>query len=139
MWFLRTCFADWQALPDEIQTDGEPVLIGRAGEHFFPSRFTLWLKGLGIDHLVIRSGKPTDNAEVERCHRTVNDYAIIGNEGLNVKQLQQVLQDSVRELTYELPSRAEGCDGQPPVKAHPDLLANLAVPTNPSMSCPCLT
>lgn len=122
MWFLRTCFADWQALPDEIQTDGEPVLIGRAGEHFFPSRFTLWLKGLGIDHLVIRSGKPTDNAEVERCHRTVNDYAIIGNEGLNVKQLQQVLQDSVRELTYELPSRAEGCDGQPPVKAHPGLL-----------------
>lgn len=123
MWFLRTCFATWDTLPDEIQTDGEPVLIGRAGEHFFPSRFTLWLKGLGIDHLVIRSGKPTDNAEVERCHRTVNDYAIVGNEGLAVKQLNNVLQEAVRELAYELPSRAKGCDGQTPVKAHPELLA----------------
>ena len=70
---LRTCFARWGTLPDEVQTDGESVLIGQPQDSF-PSIFTLWLKGLGIEHLVIRSGRPTDNAEVERCHRTLHDY-----------------------------------------------------------------
>ena len=120
--FLRTCFARWGMIPQEIQTDGEPVLVGRVGKEFFPSRFTLWLKGLGIDHLVIRSGKPTDNAEVERCHRTVNDYAIVGNEDASVAQLQAILDQAVLELAFELPSRAEGCGGLPPVLAHPELL-----------------
>jgi len=63
-------FARWGTLPDEVQTDGEAVLIGRP-QDTFPSPFTLWLRGLGITHLRIRPGKPTDNAEVERCHRTV--------------------------------------------------------------------
>jgi len=77
---------------------------------------------LGIVHLVIRPGKLTDNAEVERCHRTVNDYAIVGNEDADAKQLQQILDQAVYELDYELPSRAEGCGGLPPVVAHPELL-----------------
>jgi hypothetical protein len=118
---LRTCFTRWGTLPDEIQTDGEPALVGQA-QDTFPAPFTLWLKGLGIDHLVIRSGRPTDNAEVERCHRTLNDYAIVGNEGADVEQLQRILDQAVYELNYELPSRAEGCGGLPPVVAHPELL-----------------
>jgi len=96
---LRTCFAHWGTLPDEIQTDGEPVLIGRAGQEFFPSRFTLWLKGLGIDHLVI--GKVTDNAEVERCHRTINDYAIVGNEDATPAQLQAMLEQALKPVLWE--------------------------------------
>jgi transposase InsO family protein len=118
---LRTCFARWHTMPDEVQSDGESVLTGHPGEPF-PSIFTLWLKGLGIEHLVIRPGKPTDNAEVERCHRTVNDYAIVGNEKNPVGQLQEILDQAVYELDYELPSRAEGCHGLPPVVAHPELL-----------------
>ena len=42
--------------------------------------FTLWLAGLGMARLVIRPASPADHAELERCHRTLNDYAIIGNE-----------------------------------------------------------
>lgn len=118
---LRNCFARWNTLPDEIQTDGEPALIGKP-QDTFPTPFTLWLKGLGVDHLVIRSGKPTDNAEVERCHRTVNDYAIVGNEDAAVEQLQHILDQAAYELNYELPSRAQGCDGRPPIAAHPELL-----------------
>jgi len=118
---LRNCFAHWRTLPDEIQTDGELVLTGKP-QDTFPSPFTMWLKGLNIVHLVIRPGKPTDNAEVERCNRTINDYAIVGNEGSDVKQLQQILDQAVYELDYELPSRAEGCNGLPPVTAHPELL-----------------
>jgi hypothetical protein len=118
---LRTSFALWGTLPDEIQTDGEAVFVGQPQDSF-PSRFTLWLVGLNIDHLVIRSGMPTDNAEVERGHRTVNDYAIVGNEDAHVTQLQHILDEAVHELTFELSSRAEGCGGLAPIVAHPELL-----------------
>jgi transposase len=118
---LRTCFDHWNTLPDEIQTDGEPALIGKP-QDTFPSAFTLWLKGLGIDHLVIRPRRPTDNAEVERCNRTINDYAIIGNEDVNLEQLQKILDQAVYELNFELTSRAKGCAGQIPILAHPELL-----------------
>lgn len=118
---LRTCFARWGTMPDQIQTDGESVFTGHPMEPF-PSIFTLWLKGLDIDHLVIRPGRPTDNAEVERCHRTVNDYAIVGNEQVDWVQLQEILDQAVYELTYELSSRAKGCAGLPPIVAHPELL-----------------
>lgn len=116
---LRQCFAHWGTLPYEVQTDGEPCLVP-SNLGCFPSAFTLWLKGLGVDHLVIR--KVTDNAEVERCHRTVCDYAVIGNEECTPIELQQVLDQAVHELVFELSSRAEGCAGSTPVQAHPELL-----------------
>lgn len=119
---LRQCFTRWGTLPDIIQTDGDPVLCGRAGADFFPSLFRLWLIGLGLKHQVIRPGQPTDNAQVERCHRTVCEYAIVGNEHLPVEPLQQVLTEAVTELAFKLSSRAQGCAGQPPVSAHPELL-----------------
>lgn len=118
---LRSCFARWSTLPREVQTDGEAVFIGQPQDKF-PSGLTLWLQGLGIQHLVIRPGKPTDNAEVERCHRTLNDYAIVGNEGCAIPELQAILDQAVHEMAFELPSRAEGCHGRPPVAAHPELL-----------------
>lgn len=118
---LRTCFTRWKTLPDEIQTDGEVLFIGQPQDSF-PSVFTLWLTGLGIKHLVIRPGKPTDNAEVERCHRTVNDYAVVGNEDASLTRLQEILDQSVDELNRELPSQAKDCKGRPPLEAHPELL-----------------
>lgn len=71
---------------------------------------------------MIRRGRPTDNAEVERCHRTINDYATVGNEKASVARLQEILDQSVEELASELPSRAEGCAGRPPIETHPELL-----------------
>lgn len=118
---LRTAFAHWNTLPETVQTDGESCL-SPSREDSFPSTFTLWLRGLDIVHLLTRPGKPTDNAEVERCHRTVNDYAIVGNEDTPLPSLQVLLDQAVCELAYELPSRAEGCAGKTPIQAHPELL-----------------
>lgn len=120
---LRCGFAAWRTLPQEVQTDGETCLVGRAGIEF-PTPFTLWLKGLGIAHLVIRPGKCTDNAEVERGHRTVHDYAIVGCEKSPVPELQFRLRQSVHELTFALPSRAKECAGRQPIAAYPDLLSS---------------
>jgi hypothetical protein len=121
-WVLRQCFAHGQTLPFEIQTDGEPALVPPFKDAF-PSLFTLWRKGLGIDHGVIHQA--THNAEVERCHRTVHDYAMVGNERLPLAELQAVLDQAVFELTYQLPSRAAGCAGLPPIQAHPELIQPL--------------
>ena len=100
---LRRCFAQWRTLPDQVQTDNEAVFRGRSGENV-PSPFTLWLKGLRIEHIPIRPGKPTDNAEIERQQRTVNDYALVGRNQHNNTD-QEALDQAVHELNYALPSR----------------------------------
>jgi len=118
---LRKCFTKWHTLPDGVQTDNEAVFVGRADD-LFPSLLTLWLKGLDVNHLVIRPGTPTDNAEEERFQRTLYDYVIAGQEKAGPDGLQSLLDQGLDELNYELGSRAEGCHGQPPVMAHPELL-----------------
>jgi transposase InsO family protein len=119
---LRRCFAGWNTLPEQIQTDNQTGLAAARQSNDFPTTLTLWLAGLGIEHVFIRPARPTDNAEVERCHRTITDYAITGNQDLSQEQLQRVLDLSVHELNFELPSQAHGCHGKPPVEAHPELL-----------------
>jgi hypothetical protein len=116
---LRHCFEAWGTLPEEVQTDGESTLVS-SHKNAFPSRFTLWMTGLGIQHRVIKN--VTSNAEVERCHRTLCDYAIVGNEDHLPQELQWILDQAAYELNYELPSQAQGCQGKPPVSAHPELL-----------------
>lgn len=125
---LRRCFDHWGTLPEEVQTDGESTLVS-SHHNDFPSLFTLWLVGLDIQHRVIK--KVTDNAEVERCHRTVCDYAVVGNEDQLPDELQQTLDQALYELNYELPSHAKGCGGKPPVIAHPELLQ----PRRPFQAC----
>lgn len=117
---LRCGFAAWGNRPQSVQTDGESCLIGRPGGDY-PSDFTLWLAGLGIAHERIRLGHCTDNAEVERGHRTVNDYALVGRLEQPLVRLQAELREAVGELTFALPSRAKQCRGQPPAQAYPDL------------------
>lgn len=117
---LRRCFAEWLTLPSILQTDGEPVLVGKAGDDF-PSPFTLWLIGLGMVHHQIHAGRPTENGGVERAHRTIHDYAIVGQEHLDRVQLAAALQLRCQELNSRYPSRAKGCGGVPPLTAHPEL------------------
>jgi transposase InsO family protein len=118
---VRTGMARWHTLPEEVQTDNEPVCVGDTDEAF-PGVFTLWLVGLGIRHLTIRPGTPTDNAEIERWHQTLCNYAVIGNEDCDNHQLQHILDQALDELAFDLPSRAAGCAGRPPIQAHPELL-----------------
>lgn len=121
--FVRYCFNRWGSCPEELQTDGETVLVGRTGQHYFPTKFTLWLVGLGITQQVIPSRQPTENAEVERCHRTVNEYVLLGQEQLDLEAMNRLLEQATRELAYAMPSRAKNCQNRPPVVAYPGLLA----------------
>jgi len=117
---LRRAFAEW-GLPDELQTDGEPILNPQSHDQF-PSRFQLWLIGLGICHHRIRPGIATDDAEVERAHHTTYEYAFLGNLDKTMPQMQQILQQARQELNGEYPSLAHGCLHRPPLVAHPEVL-----------------
>jgi hypothetical protein len=119
---LRRCFAFWNTLPERLQTDNQTGLTSVRQSNDFPTEFTLWLVGLGVEHVFIRAGHPTDNAEVERCHRSVADYAIVGSQDISQEQLQRTLDLAVYTLNFELPSKAHGCYGKPPIEAHPELL-----------------
>jgi len=118
---LRRGFARWGTLPGEVQTDNEALFTNQYG---FPSTFTLWLVGLGIRHRLIRAGNPTDNAEVERCHQTIMNYSVTGNQDLDIAPLQARLDEDVHTLAHEMSSDAKGCNGRPPIEAFPELLSN---------------
>ena len=123
-------------MPERLQTDNQTGLAAARQSNDFPTLFSLWLVGLGVEHVFIRPGHPTDNAEVERCHRTLTEYAIVGNQDLPQAQLQKTLDLSVHTLNFELPSQAHGCRGQPPIEAHPELLAP-ARPFQPEWEVAC--
>lgn len=118
---IRATFAEWQTLPDALQTDNEVCLGGQPSDPL-PSLLTLWLIGLGVVHHFSRPGNPTDQAEVERTHRTVDGFVGLPNPQLDLSTLQQRL-DAERELhNHYFPSRASDCAGRPPLLAHPELL-----------------
>jgi len=39
-----------------------------------PSQLTLWLIGLGVEHRFSRPNTPTDQAQIERTHRTLDGF-----------------------------------------------------------------
>ena len=114
---LRTAFTQW-GCPLEIQTDHEDVYVG-ASTSDFPSRFTLWLLGLNIQHVTSRSHRPTDQAQVERSHRTLGDMTWKDETFAQVIELQAALDDRRQRYNTDLPVKAADCDGQPPLSVHP--------------------
>jgi hypothetical protein len=118
---LRTGFTEWQTLPDSVWTDNELRLIGNPGSDF-PSHLTLYLAGLGIKHGFIRPATPTDQPQVERGHRTLDNLAFDEEALKGIAQLQQALDRERQVYLQEFPCQASDCDGRPPLVAHPELL-----------------
>ena len=114
---LRAAFTQW-GCPLEIQTDHEDVYVG-ASTSDFPSRFTRWLLGLNLQHVTSRAHRPTDQAQVERGHRTLGDMTWQDELFAQVTDLQTALADRQQRYNSELPVQAADCDGQPPLRVHP--------------------
>lgn len=127
---LRLVFAAF-GLPDGIQTDRES-LYGQPPAEGFPSRFTLWLVGLGVRHHFSRPHQPTDQPQVERGHRTLCNWMAQAKPAPDLQQLQSDL-DQARHLHNEvLPSSAGDCRGRTPLQVHPEVL-RLRRPFHPSL------
>jgi hypothetical protein len=118
---IRSTCSRWATLPDAIQTDHEVCLGGHPTDPA-PGRLTLWLVGLGVRHVFIRPHTPTDQAHVERSHRTLDGFVGLPDPRLDVAELQHRL-DTERDLHNQVfASRARDCSGRPPLVAHPELL-----------------
>jgi transposase-like protein len=118
---LRAGFSEFQTLPDRVSTDNELRFIGNPSSDF-PGLLTLYLAGLGTQHVFIRPGRPTDHAEIERGHRTL-DYLVFSEEDLqDLAHLQAALDRERQVYLHQFPCQASDCHGQPPLIAHPELL-----------------
>lgn len=120
---IRQGFSRWERLPECIQTDNETRLSGHPSDHF-PSVLTLWLVGLGIRHQFSRPGKPTDQAHIERQHRTLDGFTCAQQDRLSLDTLQDALQRELDIYNSLFPARASGCHGHPPLVAYPELLSH---------------
>jgi len=115
---LRQAFTAW-GLPAQIQTDHEVVYTG-AAERAFPSLFTLWLVGLGMTHVTSRSHRPTDQAQIERTHRTIGDLGWKDEPCTDLAQLQALLDRTRRCYNEVYPVQAATCHGRPPLQVYPN-------------------
>jgi hypothetical protein len=116
----RIAFSEW-GLPDAIQTDRASLFVDPAPTPF-PTSLELWWTGLGIAHRLIPRHTPERNGSVERSHRTLDERTLDQQQFDDAAHLQRQVDADWHELNTECPSRARGCDGQPPVVAHPELL-----------------
>jgi len=57
-----------------------------------------------------------------RGHRTLNERTLVDQRFDGADELQRQVDADWYELNAECPSRAKGCNGQPPLVAHPELL-----------------
>lgn len=113
---LRQAFTRW-GLCDRFQTDKDRRLVN-TDRHPFPSRFTLWLAGLGISHELAPSAP--DNGCAERFHRTWYGRVVEGRSFTDLDHLQQVSDEELDWINYRLPSRGRNCRGRPPLVAYPE-------------------
>lgn len=114
----RDTFEKW-GLPDIFQTDKDKVLVC-TDQSPFPSDFTLWLVGLGILHKLIQ--RVTQNASVERSHRTFDKQMLSGLKVETWPDFLAHVQSELTRLNERIPSRANACRGQIPIQAHPEAL-----------------
>ena len=77
---------------------------------------TEFLLSQGIHHLLSRPGTPTDNAFVERSHRTDNEefYRTVSLSSFSMKQLNQALQKW--SYCYNILRPHSSCGNLPPMK-----------------------
>lgn len=105
-------------MPDRIQCDHASVFHENNSKSPFPTRFHLWLVGLGIELLYSRVHQPTDQAEVERSHQVLFNQTVKSAEPYrNWAQFYAKCQKRLSVLNNELPSCSS--NGLPPLKYRP--------------------
>ena len=117
---LRQAFAQW-GLPDAIRMDRDPLFIG-SSRFEWPGTLLLWLIGLGVQPIINRAYRPTDNAMIERANRTWQSDVLAGVHFLDLQAVQAASDQALEDRRLTLPSRHSGCDHRPPLEAFPDLV-----------------
>jgi len=117
---LRQVFAQW-GRPDALRMDRDPLFVGSSRLEW-PGIVLLWLVGLGVQPIINRAYRPTDNAMVERSHRTWKSDVLVGGRFVDLVAVQTRSDQALEDRRVYLPSRHRGCQGQPPAVAFPQLM-----------------
>jgi transposase InsO family protein len=116
---LRISFQK-RGLPDRIRTDRGSCFVGHP-QLKFPGLLTLWLKGLGIEHIINKPHSPKQNAEVERYNQTYDKMFLKEEEFRNFVNLKQKSDEYVDFLNDEYPTCSKNCNGVAPSVANPEI------------------
>jgi hypothetical protein len=117
---LRLVFTQW-GLPDALRMDRDSLFVGSSRLEW-PGTLLLWLVGLGVQPIINRAFRPTDNAMVERSHRTWKNDVLVGSRFVDLLTLQARSDQALEDRRCYLPSRHKGCNYRPPAQAYPDLM-----------------
>ncbi len=114
---MRLAFMNY-GLPKRLQVDHASVFYENNSKSPFPTKFFLWLISLGIEPCFSRVHRPTDQAKVERTHRTIFDQVLRGRDDYkNWEELYRSCEERRRRLNESIPSRST--DNVPPLEKHP--------------------
>jgi transposase InsO family protein len=116
---LRVLFTRW-GLPDTLRLDRDPLFVGSARLEW-PGTLLLWLIGLGVQPIINRAYRPTDNAIVERNHQTWYAHVLDGVAYPSLAAIQSATEQAFADRREQLPSRHVGCAGRPFLVAFPAL------------------
>jgi transposase InsO family protein len=116
---LRRVFSQW-GLPDAMRMDRDSIFVGSTRLEW-PGLLLLWLIGLGVQPIINRAYRPTDNAIVERNHWTWEQHVVLGQTHRTRESVQQATDQTFADRRHHLPSRHDGCSGQPFLVAFPTL------------------
>lgn len=116
---LRVLFARW-GLPDALRLDRDPLFVGSTRLQW-PGTLLLWLIGLGVQPIINRAYRPTDNAIVERNHQTWYAHVLDGVAYPTLDAIQTATEQAFADRREQLPSHHSGCAGRPFLVAFPAL------------------
>jgi transposase InsO family protein len=108
-------------LPEQVQCDHASVFHDNHSKSPFPTRFHLWLVGLGIKLLYSRVHQPTDQAKVERAHQTLYNQTVKSRDPYrDWEHFFAKCQARLHVLNNEFPSQST--NGLPPLRCYPEAL-----------------
>ncbi|MDB4727870.1 integrase core domain-containing protein [Saprospiraceae bacterium] len=113
---LRLAFTEF-GIPLKVQTDHAAVFFENKGKSPFPTRFHLWLISLGIELILSRKYRPTDQAIVERSHQTLEAQILKGKSFNSMEALHKHCNERRYKLNNTIPCSSTA--GKPPLIAFP--------------------
>lgn len=107
----RKAFIKTGRLPEAIRSDHGSCFVG-AEKHSFPSDFTLYLWGLGVEHELIPVKCPAKNGGIERDQRTFNEHFIDDYQFRSHQLLERDAEAFGKFQNQYVPSRSVRCQGR---------------------------
>jgi len=105
-------------LPQRITLDHDSAFYDNTCASPFPSRFHLWLIGLGVEVRFIQQPPPADHAFIERTHQLMTQQALAGQTFTDAAACHQATTARRDFLNRRYPSRS--LQGRAPLEAHPE-------------------